>query len=113
MQHFYKVPEQHIVVVHDELDIPFGEIRTKVSGGSAGHNGIKSVIEHIGEGFGRVRIGINNELSAKYDSADFVLAKFTNEEQEQLETLKKEVVSLLTEYIVGQSLEVTTRNFLS
>jgi peptidyl-tRNA hydrolase, PTH1 family len=56
--HFYKVKAGDTLVVHDELDIPFGQIRTRVGGGSAGHNGIKSVTLHIGEDYSRVRIGI-------------------------------------------------------
>src|SRR6266545_3068400 len=51
--HFYKLSPEHVIVVHDELDIPFGQIRTRVGGSSAGHNGIKSISEQIDEQFGR------------------------------------------------------------
>ena len=55
---FYKIAPSSITVVHDELDIPFGQIRTRMGGSDAGNNGIKSIIQHMGEDFGRVRIGI-------------------------------------------------------
>src|SRR5882762_5438852 len=71
VQHFYKVPDSQVVAVHDELDIPFGQIRTRLGGSDAGHNGIKSLIAHIGDGFGRVRVGVSNDISQKADSTDF------------------------------------------
>lgn len=113
VQSFFKIPNSKTLVVHDEIDINFGQIRTRVGGGDAGNNGIKSVIQHCGEDFRRVRIGINNGLNAKMDSADFVLAKFAKAEKEQLPALKREVVSILTEYIFGNDLTAETRSFLT
>jgi peptidyl-tRNA hydrolase, PTH1 family len=108
--HFYKIPLESIVVVHDELAIPFGQIRTRLGGSDAGNNGIKSVIKHIGEDFGRVRIGIKSETRLK--QTDFVLARFSSSEQEQLPNLYKETISILTEYVYSGSLPIDTRNFL-
>lgn len=109
--HFYKVPNGQILVIHDELDIPFGQIRTRAGGSSAGNNGVKSIIEHVGEDFGRVRIGIKAET--RMDAVDFVLAKFSPEEQEQLPSLNKEVTAILTEYIYGSGqLAAETRSFI-
>jgi PTH1 family peptidyl-tRNA hydrolase len=111
-QRFYKVPPEQIVVVHDELDIPFGQIRTRMGGGSAGHNGIKSIMQHVDGTFGRVRIGIGSEQAKLLDSTDFVLQKFSGEEQAQLTNLKRETNSILTEYIFGNALTAETRSFL-
>ena len=61
---FYKIGNQDIVCVHDELSIPFGTIRSRVGGSDAGHNGIKSIISYIGEDFGRIRIGIKNKANS-------------------------------------------------
>lgn len=108
---FYKIPIENIVVVHDELDIPFGQIRTRIGGQDAGNNGIKSIIQHIGEQFGRVRIGIRAETPM--ESKDFVLAKFSKEEQEQLPNLLKEVTAILTEYVYGGQLPHETRTFIA
>lgn len=110
LAHFYKVPNEQIVVVHDELDIPFGQIRTRTGGSSAGHNGIKSVSQRIGEDYGRVRIGIQND--SKLETTDYVLAKFTAEEKKELPALLKETNAILTEYIHGGKLLAETRSFI-
>ncbi len=109
---FYKIPTSQIIAVYDELDIPFGQVRTRQGGSSAGHNGVKSLIAALGEDFGRLRIGIKNDNLAKIDSADFVLAKFSKEEQKQIASLLKEVTSVLTEYVYTGELPEDTRNFL-
>jgi PTH1 family peptidyl-tRNA hydrolase len=74
-----KVPLEQVLVLHDEIDLPFGDIRTRVGGGLAGHNGLKSLRRHLGDpGFGRVRIGVGRPDSTDPDVvADYVLARFT------------------------------------
>ncbi len=109
---FYKIPPAKMVVVHDELDLAFGQIRMRVGGSSAGHNGVLSTIDHIGEDFGRVRIGIGSQQAQAKGEADFVLARFTPKEQLQLPHLTKEVVSLLTEYLASGHLSHDTRTFI-
>jgi PTH1 family peptidyl-tRNA hydrolase len=110
--HFYKIATNSSVIIHDELDIDFGTIRTRTGGGSAGHNGIKSIVTHFGEDTGRVRIGIGPKSPAQMDSADFVLAQFNKKEAEQLPNLYQEVNSLLSEYIYGTTLPSETRSFI-
>lgn len=112
VQRFYKIPLNQTIAVYDELDIDFGQIRTRVGGSSAGHNGAQSLIDHIGEDFGRVRVGIHNEISNKADGADFVLGKFTKDEQTQLPALLREVTAILSEYIHGQPITPDTRSFI-
>lgn len=108
--HFYKVNLDNIIVVHDELDIPFGQIRMRVGGSDAGNNGIKSLINHMGPDFGRVRIGI--KAPTPMESVDFVLAKFDDKEQAQMKNLTRETTAILTEYIFGGQLPHETRTFL-
>lgn len=108
--HFYKVEPGNTLVVHDELDIPFGQIRTRMGGSSAGHNGIKSVTQHLGQDYGRVRIGV--KASTKMDTSDFVLAKFSKEEQAEMPSLTKEALAILTEYIYSGELPHETRSFI-
>lgn len=109
---FYKIEPKNIVVVYDELDLPFGQIRMRSGGGSAGHNGIKSIIEHLGDGFSRVRIGIANQKSPMSDSADFVLKPFNVSEKKHMNSLVTEVDSILTEYIYRGDLVGDTRSFI-
>ncbi len=111
--HFYKIPTQYIVVVHDELDIDFGHIRTRVGGSSAGHNGIKSVSQMLGdENYGRIRIGIGPKKPARIDSADFVLQKFTTIEQKHMPALIKEATAIISEFAYGSQLSTETRSFI-
>jgi peptidyl-tRNA hydrolase, PTH1 family len=110
ISHFYKIPLQQIVAVHDELAIPFGQIRTRTGGSSAGHNGIKSITQHLGEEYGRIRIGVGAETPM--ETSDFVLAKFSKEEQSHLDALLKESNAILTEYVYGAQLPSETRSFI-
>lgn len=110
VQHFYKVPNAQTLAVYDELAINFGQLRTRVGGSDAGHNGVKSLISHIGEDFGRLRIGVGSEISQKANAADFVLGKFTKEEQSNLPTIIKEACVLITEYVFSGELPHNTRS---
>jgi len=107
---FYKIPNAHVIVIHDELDIPFGQIRTRLGGSSAGHNGIKSLLRHVEGDINRVRIGIGAET--KLSGADYVLQKLGKDEADQLPNLLKEVESILVEFIYRGDLMAETRNFL-
>lgn len=107
---FYKLtPEQDVLVIHDELALPFGTIRTRHSGSDAGNNGIKSINQHVGSETSRIRIGIANELRERMDDASFVLSKFNGDEQKTLEEKLPKIFSLIDAFIDG-SFEATTHN---
>lgn len=77
---FYKVPLENIIVIHDDMDIDVGTFREKIGGGSAGHNGIKSIDAHIGRDYRRIRIGVGHprDFGLPIEPADWVLGKFTD-----------------------------------
>src|ERR1700749_4592690 len=84
---FYKVPPERVVVVHDELDIPFGAIRLKLGGGDNGHNGLRSVTRSLGTNdYYRVRFGIGRP-PGRMDAATFVLRDFSTPERKELPLL--------------------------
>jgi peptidyl-tRNA hydrolase, PTH1 family len=84
---FYKVPGDRIVVIHDELDVPFDTIRLKLGGGDSGHNGLRSVTAALGtRDYYRIRIGIGRP-PGRLDPADFVLRNFSAAEREALPVL--------------------------
>ena len=112
VKQFYKVNPDQIIAVHDELDVPFGQIRTREAGGSAGHNGIKSLIQHLGEDFGRVRVGIGPKTPQEMESADFVLAKFNKDEEKQIPALTREVSVILNELLFANEFPTETRSFM-
>jgi len=81
---YYSVPTDHLIVVHDELDIDFGQLKVKRGGGDGGHNGLRSVRSALGTGdYLRVRVGIGRP-PGRQDPADFVLRPFSAEEREQI-----------------------------
>lgn len=108
---FYKVGAENIVVIHDELDVEFGQIRVRTGGSSAGHNGIKSIAQHVHESFGRIRVGIGPKEPEQIDSADFVLQKFNPDQEKELPKMTREVVALLSEYTYGSPVTAETRSF--
>jgi PTH1 family peptidyl-tRNA hydrolase len=112
VMHFYKIPVGEIVVLHDELDIEFGQIRLRLGGSSAGHNGIKNISQMVGEEYNRIRLGIGPKKPASIKSEDFVLKKYSKEEQEHLSDMDKEVNSIISEYVFGGELPHETRSFL-
>ncbi len=112
VMHFYKLSTDQIVAVHDEIDIPFGHIRTRIGGSSAGHNGIKSITQHLGEEYGRVRIGIGPKEPAQMDTSDFVLARFSSGQAADLPKLLREACAILSERAYGDELLPETRSFL-
>ena len=83
---FFSVEPDHLIVVHDELDIPFGELRTKFSGGHAGHNGLRDIIAHLGNDYHRVRFGIGRP-PGQMEVRDFVLQNFSTVERKELDLL--------------------------
>ncbi len=109
VQHFYRVYNGQTLVVYDELAIPFGQLRSRLGGSDAGHNGVKSLTQHIGDDYGRLRVGIGNEIAEKADAAGFVLGKFSKEEQGKLPGIIKEAGVLITEYIFSGQLDPDTR----
>lgn len=84
---FYKVPLTHLIVVHDELDLPKGVLRVKVGGGDSGHNGVKAIRVALGSpDFIRIRVGIGRP-PGRQDPADFVLSDFARSERAEIAVL--------------------------
>ena len=81
---FYSVPVEQVVVVHDELDIPFGELRLKRGGGEGGHNGLRSISASLGtKDYRRVRVGVGRP-PGRMDAAAYVLKDFSSTERKEL-----------------------------
>lgn len=83
---FYSLDASRLIVVHDELDLPFDSVRLKLGGGPGGHNGVRDIISVAGPDFVRVRIGIGRP-PGRQDPADFVLSPFSKAERESLPNL--------------------------
>jgi PTH1 family peptidyl-tRNA hydrolase len=84
---FFKVPVEQVIAVHDELDVPFGQVRAKRGGGEGGHNGLRSMSKSLaGKEYARVRFGIGRP-PGRQDPADYVLSDFSGAERKELEFL--------------------------
>jgi PTH1 family peptidyl-tRNA hydrolase len=81
---FYKVPLTSVVAVYDDLTIDLGLVKVSVTGSAGGHNGVASLLEHLGDGFVRYRLGIGPKEPPQMDLKDFVLGKFTPDQQSVL-----------------------------
>lgn len=86
IKEYYNIQNDEIIVIHDDLDLPFGTVKFKVGGGHGGHNGLRSIDAHIGKEYIRVRIGIGKPQD-KADVSNYVLSNFSKEELNKLEDI--------------------------
>jgi peptidyl-tRNA hydrolase, PTH1 family len=100
----YKLPLDHVLVLHDEIDLPFAEIRTRTGGGLAGHNGLKSLKEALGSpDFARVRVGVGRPPSTDPDIvAAYVLGRF-REPREDVERLVERAADEAQRVVLGET----------
>ena len=98
---FYKIPPEQILIICDDFDLPFGEIRFRAKGSAGGNNGLKSVIAQLKtEGFPRLRLGTNNpSLRQQIGDIDFVLSRFTTDEKARLPDIFKTVAEKIDKII--------------
>jgi PTH1 family peptidyl-tRNA hydrolase len=102
----YRLPLDRVVVIHDEIDLPFGEVRTRVGGGLAGHNGLKSVAEGLGgSDFHRVRVGVGRPDSTDPELvAGYVLSRF-GEPVEEVRALIERAADCADQLVFGRQQE--------
>jgi PTH1 family peptidyl-tRNA hydrolase len=98
---FYKVPVENLVVIHDELDIPFSQVRLKIGGGEGGHNGLRSVTKSVGtREYLRVRVGIGRP-PGRMDAADYVLHDFSSTERSEVPLLVSDAADAVERLVTG------------
>ena len=97
---FYKIGPERIIVFHDELDLPFGQVRVKKGGGHAGHNGLKSIDENIGTDYFRIRIGISHP-GEKEKVTGHVLGDLSKEDAETLKKILTSIAENISTLIEG------------
>lgn len=100
IKQFYKLDNTDILVIHDELALPFGTLRSRIGGTDAGNNGIKSINGGGGDHTKRLRIGVGNELRARMGDTDFVLGRFSQDEQTILkDTILPKALEVIDDFI--------------
>jgi peptidyl-tRNA hydrolase, PTH1 family len=107
---FFKIPVERVVVVHDELDLPFGTLRVKRGGGDGGHNGLKSISASLGsKEYARVRFGIGRP-PGRQDPADYVLRDFAAAERKELDYFVDRAADMV-EAVLADGVEATQNRF--
>jgi len=97
---FYKVPPEHVIVVSDEVSLPLGKLRVRPKGSAGGHNGLKSIIAHLGsDAFPRIRLGVGAPPHPDYDMADWVLSVFRNQDLEDMLSSADRAAEAIVTYI--------------
>ena len=87
---FYKVPADHVLVISDDTSLAVGRLRIRKSGSAGGHNGLKSIIQHLGsDQFPRIKVGVGEKPHPDYDLADWVLVKFVGEDKKTIQATVK------------------------
>ena len=94
---FYKIPTENLIVIYDDIDIPLGTLRIRPNGSPGTHNGMKSIVNNIGNGFPRIRIGIGR--NEDMDLADYVLQKFSQSEECLINPIIKKAAEAAVEII--------------
>lgn len=103
--HYHKLSLDDLIVIHDDLDLPFGQIKLKKGGGHGGHNGLRSLLQELGSGeFTRIRVGIDRQKFG--DSADYVLSPFSRHEMTGLSDLLDRIVDCI-EMLISEGLPKT------
>ena len=93
---FFKIPADHVLVLSDDVSLPVGKLRIRKGGSAGGHNGLKSIIQHLGtDQFPRVKIGVGEKPHPDYDLADWVLGKFTGEDKKAIDAAVKKAADAI------------------
>ena len=83
---FYKIAPSRVLVISDDVDLPLGKLRIRTGGSAGGHNGLKSIIQHLGtDQFPRLKVGVGGKPHPDYDMADWVLGKFQGEDKKVMD----------------------------
>lgn len=109
---FYRIKPKDVWVIYDDIDLEFGKLRIRSGGGSGGHNGVASVIEAIGDGFVRYRVGIGSNRALGQPSEQYVLDNFSAEQAEDIPKILKDTVDSILYHIDDSETFDHTRNLL-
>lgn len=107
---FYKIPADRVIVLHDEISFDPGVIRIRRKGSAGGHNGLKSIIAHLGsDEFPRIKIGVGKKPSPDYDLVDFVLGRFSQADLETLANKSADISAAIELMLDGKTEEAMNK----
>ena len=107
---FYKIAPENVIVLHDEISFDAGVMRIRRKGSAGGHNGLKSIIAHLGsDAFPRIKIGVGKKPSPEYDLVDFVLGKFSQDDLAKLAAENDSVIASVELMLTGKTEEAMNK----
>lgn len=107
LMRYYKIPLENLIVVHDDLDLDPGQIKVKIGGGAGGHNGLKSLDQHVGQTYKRIRLGIGHPGDRSLVS-NYVLGNFSKQDEDWLVPVLQDVTRYIPILLKGTPQEFTT-----
>lgn len=108
---FYKIPPEKVIVIFDDISLPCGGLRIRRKGSAGGHNGIKSIIQHLGsDNFPRIKLGVGAKPHEDYDLADYVLSAFSKDEIPQMKRAMEKACDAL-EYLADGKIDEAMSKF--
>ncbi len=108
---FYKIPPEKVIVIFDDISLPCGGLRIRRKGSAGGHNGIKSIIQHLGsDNFPRIKLGVGAKPHEDYDLADYVLSAFSKDEIPQMKQAMEKACNAL-EYLADGRIDEAMSKF--
>ena len=108
---FYKIPAERVLVISDDTSLAVGRLRIRKSGSAGGHNGLKSIIQHLGsDQFPRIKVGVGEKPHPDYDLADWVLGKFVGEDKKTIDAAVKKAADAV-ECIIAQGCDKAMNKF--
>jgi PTH1 family peptidyl-tRNA hydrolase len=97
---FYKLPPERVLVFSDDVSLPLGKLRIRTGGSAGGHNGLKSIIQHLGtDAFPRIKLGVGGKPHPDYDMADWVLGRFSPQDQKAVDEMIQKAAQAAAYYI--------------
>lgn len=108
---FYKLPVDHVLVISDDVDLPLGKLRIRKGGSAGGHNGLKSIIQHLGtDQFPRLKIGVGGKPHPDYDMADWVLGRLQGEDKKVMDQAVERAAEAI-ECLLSESIDKAMNKF--
>ena len=108
---FYKIPPDHVLVISDDVSLPLGKLRIRKGGSAGGHNGLKSIIQHLGtDQFPRLRLGVGEKPRPDYDMADWVLGRLQGEDWKAMEAAVDRAADAV-ECVLSQGVDAAMNRF--
>ena len=108
---FYKISPDHVLVISDDTALAVGRLRIRRGGSAGGHNGLKSIIQHLGtDQFPRIRVGVGEKPNPDYDMADWVLGRFQGEDKKAIDAAVKRAADAV-ECLIGEGVDRAMNRF--